>query len=66
MSVDIRAPFIRQEHMVSARKKINFIFEEWGNRGGPILWKITVRFFHERPFYTRRTCRKTAARFFLS
>ena len=36
--VRIRAPELRQEHMFSARRELNFMFAGWSNQG-PNLWK---------------------------
>ena len=37
--VFIRAPSLRQEHMVSARRELNFLFSQWSNQG-PNLWEV--------------------------
>jgi len=35
----IRAPSLRQEHMQSARRELNFLFGEWSNKS-PNLWSV--------------------------
>lgn len=40
--VQVRAPEIRQEHMLSARRELNFLFSEWSN-ASPNLWEIVLR-----------------------
>lgn len=37
--VQIRAPALRQEHMFSARRELNFLFSQWSNFS-PNLWKV--------------------------
>jgi hypothetical protein len=37
----VRAPEIRQEHMLTARREINLLFSEWSNRQVN-LWKVTL------------------------
>ncbi len=37
--IQVRAPEIRQEHMQSARRELNFLFSEWSNFS-PNLWKV--------------------------
>jgi hypothetical protein len=37
--VDVRGPAIRSEHMLSARRELNFMFSEWSNRGVN-LWEL--------------------------
>ena len=39
--IQIRAPAIRQEHMLSARRELNFLFSQWSN-ASPNLWEITL------------------------
>ena len=39
--IQIRAPAIRQEHMLSARRELNFLFSEMSNKS-PNLWEITL------------------------
>jgi len=38
--VQIRAPEIRQEHMFSARRELNYMFASWANMT-PNLWEVT-------------------------
>lgn len=38
--IGLRAPELRQEHMVSARRELNFLFVQWNNKS-PNLWKVT-------------------------
>jgi hypothetical protein len=40
--IQIRAPEIRQEHMLSARRELNFMFAEWSNKGVN-LWEVVRR-----------------------
>ncbi len=37
--VQIRAPELRQEHMLSARRELNFLFSEWSNKQVN-LWEV--------------------------
>ena len=37
--VQVRAPSLRQEHMLTAKRELNFMFREWDNRGVN-LWKV--------------------------
>lgn len=37
--IQIRAPSLRQEHMLSARRELNFLFAQWGN-SSPNLWEV--------------------------
>lgn len=37
--VQVRGPSIRQEHMLSAKRELNFMFSEWSNRGVN-LWEV--------------------------
>lgn len=37
--IQIRTPSIRQEHMLSARRELNFMFGSWSNRGVN-LWEV--------------------------
>ncbi len=37
--VQIRAPELRQEHMFSARRELNFMFADWSNET-PNLWEV--------------------------
>ncbi len=37
--VQIRAPELRQEHMFSARRELNFMFADWSNET-PNLWQV--------------------------
>ena len=37
--IQIRAPSIRQEHMFSAHREINFMFSQWSNKQ-PNLWEV--------------------------
>lgn len=37
--VNIRAPEIRAEHMITARRELNFLFVEWSNKGVN-LWTV--------------------------
>ena len=37
--IQIRAPELRQEHMLSARREINFLFSQWSN-ATPNLWEV--------------------------
>lgn len=37
--IQIRAPSLRQEHMLSARRELNFLFSQWGNKS-PNLWEV--------------------------
>jgi endonuclease YncB( thermonuclease family) len=37
--IQIRAPALRQEHMLSARREVNYMFGEWANRGVN-LWEV--------------------------
>ena len=37
--VQIRGPSIRQEHMLSARRELNFLFSQWSN-ASPNLWEV--------------------------
>lgn len=37
--IQIRAPSIRQEHMLSARRELNFMLQAWSNNG-PNLWEV--------------------------
>lgn len=37
--VGIRAPSLRQEHMLTAHRELNFMFSSWAN-DGPNLWEI--------------------------
>lgn len=37
--IQIRAPAVRQEHMLSARRELNFLFGSWSNRGVN-LWEV--------------------------
>jgi hypothetical protein len=39
--VRIRAPSIRQEHMLTARREVNLLFSEWSNNGVN-LWKVEL------------------------
>jgi len=39
--IQIRAPAIRQEHMLSARRELNFLFSQWSN-ASPNLWEIPL------------------------
>ena len=39
--IQIRAPSIRQEHMLSARRELNFLFSQWSN-ASPNLWEIPL------------------------
>ena len=39
--IQIRAPSIRQEHMLSARRELNFLFSQWSNQS-PNLWEVTL------------------------
>ena len=38
--VGVRAPSLRQEHMLSAKRELNLLFREWDNKGVN-LWKVT-------------------------
>lgn len=38
--IQVRPPSLRQEHMVAARRELNFMFAEWANKG-PNLWEVT-------------------------
>lgn len=38
--VDVRSPAIRAEHMLTARRELNFMFSTWSNVGVN-LWKLT-------------------------
>lgn len=40
--IQVRAPEIRQEHMLSARRELNFLFAEWSN-ASPNLWEVVLR-----------------------
>ena len=37
--IQIRTPEIRQEHMLSARRELNFLFSQWSN-SSPNLWEV--------------------------
>jgi hypothetical protein len=37
--IQVRAPALRQEHMLSARRELNFLFSEWANKGVN-LWEV--------------------------
>lgn len=37
--IQIRAPSIRQEHMLSARRELNFLFGQWSNKQ-PNMWEV--------------------------
>ncbi len=37
--IQVRAPEIRQEHMFSARRELNFLFAAWSNKQ-PNLWEV--------------------------
>lgn len=37
--IQIRSPSIRQEHMLSARRELNFMFQSWSNPS-PNLWTV--------------------------
>ncbi len=37
--IQIRTPELRQEHMLSARRELNFLFSEWSNTS-PLLWEV--------------------------
>jgi hypothetical protein len=37
--IQIRTPEIRQEHMLSARREVNFLFSSWSNNS-PNLWEV--------------------------
>jgi hypothetical protein len=39
--IQIRVPEIRQEHMASARRELNFLLSAWSN-SQPNLWKVTL------------------------
>lgn len=39
--IQIRAPSIRQEHMLSARREVNFLFSSLSNLG-PNLWEVAL------------------------
>lgn len=39
--IQIRAPSIRQEHMLTARREVNFLFSSWSNKT-PNLWKVDL------------------------
>lgn len=37
----VRAPSLRQEHMLTARRETNLLFSEWSNKS-PNLWKVEL------------------------
>ena len=37
--IHVRTPSIRQEHMLSARRELNFMFSSWSNKS-PNLWEV--------------------------
>lgn len=39
--IQIRAPELRQEHMFTARRELNFLLSQWSNTG-PNLWEVTL------------------------
>ncbi len=39
--VQIRAPSIRQEHMLTARREVNFLLSGWSNKT-PNLWEVAL------------------------
>ena len=39
--IQIRAPSIRQEHMLTARREVDLLFAEWSNRQVN-LWKVEL------------------------
>lgn len=40
--IQIRAPSIRQEHMMSARREVNFLLAGWANKT-PNLWEVSLQ-----------------------
>jgi hypothetical protein len=40
--VQVRLPELRQEHMLSARRELNFLFASWSNNS-PNLWEVVLR-----------------------
>lgn len=40
--IQVRGPSVRQEHLMTARREINFLMAGWSNKS-PNLWEVTLR-----------------------